>query len=250
MRLPCPLAGPSYLVTASEVATLQFAREVLQLPVPRVITWSGAIRNLVNHVGTDYIIMEEVPGVRLGHRWLQFATADDVRPIMNSMLDIEAKFESLRFSRIGSLYFKEDVSADLQGVPLLSGVTDSTTQQLSERYCVGPLMVYQWWRGERARMALDRGPCKIPLSSIVISSLIFFPFQGLTRLCSSLPRQRMNKRSSISIPLACLGIVENPHTTTLFIRGSYRCTWKPFPMLCHPKNTKFVRRRCGTRTSV
>jgi hypothetical protein len=60
VRLPCPLAGPSYLVTASEVATLQFAREVLQLPVPRVITWSGAIRDLVNHVGADYIIMEYV----------------------------------------------------------------------------------------------------------------------------------------------------------------------------------------------
>jgi hypothetical protein len=89
---------------------------------------------------------------------------------MNSMLDIEAKFESLRFSRIGSLYFKEDVNADLQGVPLLSGVTDTTTQQLSERYCVGPLINYQWWRGERARMAPDRGP----LSSIVISSLILF----------------------------------------------------------------------------
>ena len=59
-RLPSPLAGPSYLVTASEVATLQFAREVLNLPVPRVITWSGAKRG---HANVDYIIMEEVPGV-------------------------------------------------------------------------------------------------------------------------------------------------------------------------------------------
>lgn len=59
-RLPCPLAGPSYLVTASEVATLQFAREVLNLPVPRVITWSNAKRGHTNPVGADYIIMERV----------------------------------------------------------------------------------------------------------------------------------------------------------------------------------------------
>lgn len=158
-RLPCPLAGPSYLVTASEVATLQFAREVLKLPVPRVITWSGAKRGHTNPVGADYIIMEEIPGVRLGQRWTEFESADDVRPIMTGILDMETKFESLRFCRIGSLYFKEDVSADLQAVPLLSGVLDTTTQQLSEMYRVGPLINYQWWRGERVHMPLDRGPC-------------------------------------------------------------------------------------------
>ena len=65
-RLPTPLAGPSYLVTASEVATLQFTREVLDIPVPRVLTWSGAKRNSINRVGADYIIMEEVAGVSLG----------------------------------------------------------------------------------------------------------------------------------------------------------------------------------------
>jgi hypothetical protein len=158
-RLPFPLAGPSYLVTASEVATLQFAREVLKLPVPRVITWSGAKRGHINPVGSDYIIMEEVPGVRLGQRWTEFESADDVTPIMTGMLDVETKFESLRFSRIGSLYFKEDVSADLQAVPLLSGAIDTATRQLSEKYRVGPLINHQWWRGNRVHVALDRGPC-------------------------------------------------------------------------------------------
>ena len=166
-RLPCPLAGPSYPVTASEVATLQFAREVLHLPVPRVITWSGAKRGHTNSVGADYIIMEEIPGVRLAHRWKEFDSADDVRPIMTGMLDVEAKFESLCFSRIGSLYFKEDVSADLQTVPLLSGSIDTATRQLSERYRVGPLINYQWWRGERAHMPLDRGPCMGSLQNVI-----------------------------------------------------------------------------------
>ena len=159
-RLPCPVAGPSYLVTASEVATLEFAREVLNLPVPRVITWSGEKRGHLNSVGADYIIMEEVPGIKLDERWMKFDSADDVLPVMAGISDVEARFESLRFSRIGSLYFKEDVNADLRAVSLFSGAVDATTCRLSEKYCVGPLINNQWWRGERAHMALDRGPCK------------------------------------------------------------------------------------------
>jgi hypothetical protein len=147
-------------VTASEVATLHFAREVLKLPVPRVLTWSGEKRGHVNSVGADYIIMEEVPGVCLGDRWKQLEHADDVKPILTAITDMEAKLQSLRFSRIGSLYFKEDVSTDLQAVPLLSSATDATTRELSERYRVGPLVNHQWWRRERADMALDRDPCE------------------------------------------------------------------------------------------
>jgi hypothetical protein len=155
-------------VTASEVATLQFAREVLHIPVPRVITWSGAKRGHPNPVGADYIIMEEASGVCLGDRWENFGSADDVIPILDGMMDVETKFESLSFSRIGSLYFKEDVSADLQTVPLLTGSIDATTRQLSEKYRVGPLIDYQWWRGERAHMPLDRGPCMVSLPSVVL----------------------------------------------------------------------------------
>ena len=167
-------------MTASEVATLQFAREVLNLPVPRVITWSGAKKRgnttTTNPVGADYIIMEEVPGVPLSHRWEEFGGSDEVKPILNGVLDLETKFESLRFNRIGSLYFKEDVSADLQTIPLLTGSIDTATRELSERYRVGPLIDYQWWRGERAYMPLDRGPCMVSLPSLifVVRSLINF----------------------------------------------------------------------------
>ena len=151
--------GPSYLVTASEVATLQFAREVLDIPVPRVLTWSGAEPNSVNCVGADYIIMEEVAGVRLGLRWTNFLHSDEVKPILTNLLDVEAKFQRLRFSHIGSLYFKEDVK-ELQSFPLFSENKDAHIAQFSEKYRVGPLIDRQWWRGERAQMDLDRGPCR------------------------------------------------------------------------------------------
>jgi len=106
-RLPCPLAGPSYLVTASEVATLHFAREVLKLPVPRVITWSGTKRGHLNPVGADYIIMEEVPGVPLGDRWKSFETADEVRPIMTGVLDAETKLTCCAFPALEAFISKK-----------------------------------------------------------------------------------------------------------------------------------------------
>lgn len=148
-------------MTASEVATLQFAREVLNIPAPRVSTWSGAQRNCVNRVGTDYIIMEDVAGVRLGLRWAEFLHSDEVNPILTSLLDVEAKFQQLRFSHIGSLYYlKEDVSESLQSLPPFSNNKDATVTQLSERYRIGPLIDRLSWRGEQARLNLDRGPRK------------------------------------------------------------------------------------------
>jgi hypothetical protein len=127
-------------------------------------------------VGADYIIMvlimEEVPGVHLGHRWTEFESPSDVMPIMTGILDVETKFESLGFSRIGSLYFTEDVGPDLQAVPLLSGAGDSATRLQSARYRGGPFINYQRWRGERLQMARDRGPCK--LFPFTVLSQIFF----------------------------------------------------------------------------
>ena len=133
---------------------------MLNIPVPRVFTWSGAERNSINRVGADYIIMEEVAGVRLGLRWTKFVHSDDVKPILTGLLDVEANFQRLRFSHIGSLYFKEDVSEELQSLPLFSKNDDAHVAQFSERYRIGPLIDRQWWRGERARLDLDRGPCK------------------------------------------------------------------------------------------
>jgi hypothetical protein len=62
--------------------------------------------------------MEEVAGVHLGFRWLNFPNADEVKPILDGLLNVEAKFQRLRFFHIasGSLYFKEDVSEELQSL--------------------------------------------------------------------------------------------------------------------------------------
>ncbi|KAF2825799.1 hypothetical protein CC86DRAFT_293910 [Ophiobolus disseminans] len=47
-RIPNPNAGPPFLKTASEVATMEFARSVLGILVPKVLSWSGDSSNPVD----------------------------------------------------------------------------------------------------------------------------------------------------------------------------------------------------------
>ncbi|KAF8588661.1 hypothetical protein K439DRAFT_1613343 [Ramaria rubella] len=157
VRIPCPLAGPPHLNTASEVATLEFLRTELGIPVPRVLAWNSRANS--DPVGAEYIIMECVPGVSLHSPWSQLAGGTEVFPLLHGLFAIESKLAECSFSQIGSLYFKEDVSVELQQRPLfLHQGSDKDHSRTAEKYRIGPLVDRQWWRGERGSMALDRGP--------------------------------------------------------------------------------------------
>ncbi|OJJ46851.1 hypothetical protein ASPZODRAFT_1837809 [Penicilliopsis zonata CBS 506.65] len=62
-KLPNPNTGPEILTIASEVATMDFVREVIGLPIPRVLSWSC---DSSNPVGSEYIVMEKAKGTALG----------------------------------------------------------------------------------------------------------------------------------------------------------------------------------------
>ncbi|KAJ5445860.1 hypothetical protein N7491_001942 [Penicillium cf. griseofulvum] len=94
-RIPNSNAGPAFYSTASEVATMELARDFLQIPVPRVFDWS-AISN--NTVGSEYIIMEEVSGIQLGLIWNQLSP-DRKLSIMKEIVTIESKMLAMSFSQ-------------------------------------------------------------------------------------------------------------------------------------------------------
>ncbi|KAG6819122.1 hypothetical protein H0H93_015163 [Arthromyces matolae] len=156
LRIPCPLAGPSGPVTASEVATMEFAREVLGIPVPNVLDWSSDPGNPVGH---PYLLMDNISGIGLGERGLLDSAAG--KALFDDCMSIEKSFEKVRFSQLGSLYFTQDVSAELQARPLFADDMDLSTETLrkaASKYRIGPLVDRQWYRGERAAMTVDRGP--------------------------------------------------------------------------------------------
>jgi hypothetical protein len=171
-RIPTALAGAPFFTTASEVATLEFVREVLGIRAPRVFAWSADAN--ANPVGTEYIIMEKMAGVESHQRWAHIAKGPEVFPLLNGVFDMERSFESAPFSQIGSLYFRDDVRADLRDRPLFSpGSLPKDDTELHRRldaakdkYRVGPIADRQWWRSERAQVTYDHGPCEFLLYAV------------------------------------------------------------------------------------
>jgi lysyl-tRNA synthetase class 2 len=94
VKIPDPVVPPR-LVTASEVATLEFVRSELAVPVPKVLTWSG---NNDNPVGCEYIIMEEAQGRALKTVWShlgipeKLAVVDEVLSIQKQLLTTKHMF--------------------------------------------------------------------------------------------------------------------------------------------------------------
>lgn len=99
-KIPHPNAGPPTYATASEVATMEFAREILKLPVPKVLAWSATSRNPVE---AEYILMEEAEGSQLHEVW-QGLQLRAKRDIVHDIVEIEKKMLSISFDRYTSFF--------------------------------------------------------------------------------------------------------------------------------------------------
>ncbi|KAF8446300.1 hypothetical protein L210DRAFT_2969073 [Boletus edulis BED1] len=157
-KIPCPHVTPRHLSTLSEVATMDYAKNILGLPVPRVLSWNAKADG--SEVGAEYILMEHLQGMELykmdkyGSRMAHFA---------ERVADLECKFTRYRFSQIGSIYYKEDVSPELQQRPLYA---EGVEGDGSDRFRIGPCVNSDIWRGKRSLLDVDRGPWPDTLSYI------------------------------------------------------------------------------------
>ncbi|KAF1840944.1 uncharacterized protein K460DRAFT_347404 [Cucurbitaria berberidis CBS 394.84] len=157
-RIPNPNAGPPFKTTASEVATMDFARTVLEIPVPRVLSWSGDAENPVE---SEYILMEEATGTQLGEVWDVMELHNKLK-IVDDIVAIERKFLSLSFTRYGNLYFAKDAFPGCEKAELVGDVPQSLRKLVADRFVIGPVVDRGFWHRERASMSIDRGPWKSP----------------------------------------------------------------------------------------
>ena len=161
VRLPLPVAGPPKIVTSSEVATMTFAREVLDIPVPRVFGWCADAAH--TEVGAAYIIMENIRGTTLRARWPRITEDGQTAPLLQQFLAFENALQSVSFSQYGSLYFREDVSPELRDKPLFHESLEPLSDKLraaASRFRIGPIAGHHWWRNSRVHVPASRGPCK------------------------------------------------------------------------------------------
>lgn len=155
-RIPTPLSGPPHLVTASEVATMDFVRNRLGLhQVPRVLAWCS--RAAETPVGAEYIIMDQAVGVRLDTVWSNLSRLQKLHLVRQW-----AEFESPLVqafsgtSGYGSLYYRADVLAQKTSEIVRDGGADA-------EFVIGPSVEDRLWSKEDFcdTLDVDRGSCML-----------------------------------------------------------------------------------------
>ncbi|KAG5721988.1 hypothetical protein E4T56_gene18469 [Termitomyces sp. T112] len=152
-RLPTSMAGPARLVTESQVATSEFARQRLGIPVPRTLAWC-ADRDQTD-VGAEFIIEEAPSGVDLcPQRWSTLSLAEKLGAT-REVWKIEKKLLDNPMPAYGSIFFREDAESLEKHV------------EVDQTFVVGPSMDTSFWADERAAMDIERGPWTDPYQFLV-----------------------------------------------------------------------------------
>ncbi|KAL8826673.1 MAG: hypothetical protein Q9170_007313 [Blastenia crenularia] len=151
VKVPNPNAGRPHFTTASEVATMDFMRNVLSSPIPKVLAWSS---NADNPVGAEYVIMEKVAGIALDQVWPAM-NVEDRFAVMKALFDCQKSWLSASFRDIGALYYAKDLpsSVSLDCVYATNG-----KETKDSRFVIGPCTGRNWVDNVRAAVHFDRGP--------------------------------------------------------------------------------------------
>ncbi|CZT48640.1 related to FMP29 Found in Mitochondrial Proteome [Rhynchosporium secalis] len=155
-RIPCPNAGPAFKTTASEVATMDFARTILKIPVPKVHAWSAMSDNPVE---AEYFLMEEACGTSLGDVWKDMGIHSKDK-IVEEIVSIEQKMLSVSFCRYGNIYFAKDSFPGCEKAVVSGDISEELKKEVEERFAIGPMVDNVFWRRDQTSTPMDRGPWK------------------------------------------------------------------------------------------
>ncbi|KAF2206699.1 hypothetical protein CERZMDRAFT_52602 [Cercospora zeae-maydis SCOH1-5] len=154
-KIPNPNSGQPHFTTASEVATMEFAREVLRTPVPEVYAWSSRAQETL--VGSEFILMEKINGMELENFFPGMKIQDRLE-VVKAIATYQKSWASVSFMQFGSLYFPADVGESAR-LPL--NYLDHEGRQVNDpRFVVGPSTGREMFDDGRANIKFDRGPWK------------------------------------------------------------------------------------------
>ncbi|TVY87186.1 Altered inheritance of mitochondria protein, mitochondrial [Lachnellula willkommii] len=152
-KVPNPNAGKPHFTTASEVATMDFARNILGTPVPKVFAWSSKAQE--NSVGAEYIIMEKVPGIELESVWPSMKIGDRLA-VVKAIAGFQKSWTSVSFKKFGGLYYAQDVDERI-GNELLY-VDANGVEVTDAKFAIGPSTGRELIDNGRATINFNRGP--------------------------------------------------------------------------------------------
>ncbi|RAK82140.1 aminoglycoside phosphotransferase family protein [Aspergillus fijiensis CBS 313.89] len=157
-KIPYSIAGPQYYTTAFEVATMEFARTVLNIPTPKVLAWCADSRC---SVGSEYIIMEVARGNRPADVWDDLALEEKLK-VTDRLVALQKKLFSVALNCYGSLYYATENIPGALPAQLVGNIPEKIQEQVATRLVVGPVTEHDFWTKERAQMTIDRGPWMQP----------------------------------------------------------------------------------------
>lgn len=146
-KLPNPNAGPPHYTTASEVATVNFLRSILQLPAPHILGWSSTSGN---PVGAEYIIMEKAKGTVLSELWYQLPRSAK-NEVIQQVVDLEVKLSATSFPAHGCLFYQTDIPERLS-------YELGTPGDKYQQFRLGPIVHPGLWEDGRQELEVCRGP--------------------------------------------------------------------------------------------
>ncbi|KAJ7651016.1 protein kinase subdomain-containing protein PKL/CAK/Fmp29, partial [Roridomyces roridus] len=157
-RIPYPHNQPSHYLLASEVATMDYLRNVVGIPIPQVFGYAFGKDNAAE---TEYIFMEYVRGSELCDVSSGFRERDVVS-VVRQLVQLEAKMMGIEFPAGGSLYYVRDLEqVGVKGIPMPD----------DPRFSVGPDMRQSLWYGRReSQTEVNRGPYETMAEALTIGA--------------------------------------------------------------------------------
>ncbi|KAI1933446.1 hypothetical protein LOZ66_006452 [Ophidiomyces ophidiicola] len=153
-KLPEGLYNKVFMLKTDIVATLDFLRNVLDIPVPEVIDWSPPSTQ-PEAVGAGYMLMKKVKGCHLSEVSPDMSEAQRFR-LVKSVVAIEAKLSRLGIQGYGSIYYRDSYP---NGMPLeISAPDQGSEADVLEKFVLGPSTERNFWVDGRGSLELDRGP--------------------------------------------------------------------------------------------
>ncbi|EGC46751.1 phosphotransferase enzyme family protein [Histoplasma capsulatum var. duboisii H88] len=149
-KVPNPNAGVPHYTTASEVATMDFARKTLDTPVPRVYAWNSQAKT--HPVGAEFIIMDKVEGVPLSQVWSSMKLPQKLQVLL-AITRLQKQWLSVSFSHYGSLYYAGDVQPPAGNHYIKDGEVVSDSE-----FVIGPATGRDWCDAGRSILDVDKGP--------------------------------------------------------------------------------------------
>ncbi|KAJ5143876.1 uncharacterized protein N7515_002663 [Penicillium bovifimosum] len=149
-KVPNPNAGVPHYTTASEVATMDFARRILDTPAPRVYAWNSQAET--HPVGAEFIIMDKVEGVPLSQVWGTMKLTQKLQVLL-AMARLQKRWLSVSFSHYGSLYYKGDVQPPEGSHYIKDGKAVGDSE-----FVIGLSTGRDWCDAGRSILDVDKGP--------------------------------------------------------------------------------------------